>query len=1094
MIENCSLVILTALKEEFKYFSDMLNIDEYNAITKNRTKFYPFIFKCKNNNFHRGVLAFIGDMGPADAQAVTIIALTYFTPEYFITIGVSGSLDDDVKIGDVIFAINTENYEYRGKWRSDKDVEELSIDKFEFGGDTQNVDQLKDIFENFDIQSKEFMESFYNESDIFFSKIDSKTIEMLKADRLIGDKVSIHTGLVCTGNSVCASDLFKKTLKNHNRNYLAVDMETWGYAKALKRCDKPPVPIFIRCISDPADHRKKMLDKVSSGVFREFSVKNGFKIMSSLMYNDLDFSKTYDNPDDLNILHDFIIENYIDFSHDLNNFEDLTFCKAIENLFDLVGDWNDINLGLQKKLPIYHSVKTLFLQNNRNSLIIKGPNGTGKSTFLTYLYFQLRYDFESKRLDKIPIYINMKKYNRDKRFLQDEEKTQNNFLDDFKRIKILCKNEEIILIVDGIDELFSQTSRFSNFVLNYLKKSQLSSQIIGFCISDHIYHHEAQRKVTDVHFDNPQFIIEFNRMNINSDRFETLVEKFISLNNIVYEGIPVDSEDLIQKLKSFKLEYVDIFLMSIILDKLYDPIYKEIDNIHRFISMYCNDFIHGKMFVKERDALLKISKLAHSICINKSEISSAVGYETIAWELCNIHSTIRNYLIAYFTITKLCQVSEDDEEYKYFDFVYPYEINIFCKSLINQNIASQQSIYNNIQSIYNKVQPVAKAHFCYLLGRIKDQDDSLDVKGYLDEILDNELKEYKNILKSRKKKYKDEVMLLLRSIYISLVYLGHEEASENYIERIIHDEYWNSVNRGFHLQYYGDIKYDPKENLSLTDKGGDISITFRLLSERLLDRIKKHDNLDSFDIELFTLCSLSHNRFMSGNLSDDKKEVLLNIIERYLKIGSEKKLMFNYIKSVRYDLSTNEYSAFDIIDKLYSLKTKKRSGWIKRGVTNPESIADHTCFTMFLALLLIPERISEFKKKVDKNKIIKMLLIHDMAESIVGDKITDLKNIEDQKNELFWVMHFSFLGLKNEFPDCNEIRELYEDFEKRKSPEAKIAKDIDKLEPIIQAYLYHKEGYKTGLEEWKSKQRMKTNIGNLIKNRAIDYFEKNFNR
>ena len=63
------------------------------------------------------------------------------------------------------------------------------------------------------------------------------------------------------------------------------------------------------------------------------------------------------------------------------------------------------------------------------------------------------------------------------------------------------------------------------------------------------------------------------------------------------------------------------------------------------------------------------------------------------------------------------------------------------------------------------------------------------------------------------------------------------------------------------------------------------------------------------------------------------------------------------------------------------LKEIKRAGWIERGIKNSESVADHS-FMVTILCIAFP------KQEINKEKAIKMALVHDLGESEIGDLIT----------------------------------------------------------------------------------------------------------
>jgi 5'-deoxynucleotidase YfbR-like HD superfamily hydrolase len=60
------------------------------------------------------------------------------------------------------------------------------------------------------------------------------------------------------------------------------------------------------------------------------------------------------------------------------------------------------------------------------------------------------------------------------------------------------------------------------------------------------------------------------------------------------------------------------------------------------------------------------------------------------------------------------------------------------------------------------------------------------------------------------------------------------------------------------------------------------------------------------------------------------------------------------------------------------LQTTPRTGWVRSGVSRPESIADHMYRMSVLALTMAGTQ-------YDHQRLVKMAIVHDIAEAIVGD-------------------------------------------------------------------------------------------------------------
>jgi len=132
-------------------------------------------------------------------------------------------------------------------------------------------------------------------------------------------------------------------------------------------------------------------------------------------------------------------------------------------------------------------------------------------------------------------------------------------------------------------------------------------------------------------------------------------------------------------------------------------------------------------------------------------------------------------------------------------------------------------------------------------------------------------------------------------------------------------------------------------------------------------------------------------------------------------------------------------------------KKIKRTGWVREGVVEPESVAEHSFRLIVLAMTL-----GDYFE-VDKEKLIKMAIIHDLGETSTGDLVVERgivvndlnKRDKEQREEK------AISELFQEFsPDYKNIfREMIE----RKSKEALLFWQLDKLEMAMQAKEYEEE-------------------------------------
>jgi 5'-deoxynucleotidase YfbR-like HD superfamily hydrolase len=124
------------------------------------------------------------------------------------------------------------------------------------------------------------------------------------------------------------------------------------------------------------------------------------------------------------------------------------------------------------------------------------------------------------------------------------------------------------------------------------------------------------------------------------------------------------------------------------------------------------------------------------------------------------------------------------------------------------------------------------------------------------------------------------------------------------------------------------------------------------------------------------------------------------------------------------------------------LKTVTRSGWTSAG--EPESVAEHTWRLCLMAMLLYGRT-----PGIDLSRLLRMCLIHDLGEVIRGDVPAPKQQPGTSKADQ---ERADLRELTSPLPAQlrQEILELWDEYEAAASPEAKLAKGLDKLETILQ--------------------------------------------
>ena len=133
------------------------------------------------------------------------------------------------------------------------------------------------------------------------------------------------------------------------------------------------------------------------------------------------------------------------------------------------------------------------------------------------------------------------------------------------------------------------------------------------------------------------------------------------------------------------------------------------------------------------------------------------------------------------------------------------------------------------------------------------------------------------------------------------------------------------------------------------------------------------------------------------------------------------------------------------------LKNVIRTGWMDWKVQRDriESVAEHIFGVQMLAIAMK----SEFEYDIDIMKVIYMLAIHELGETVIGD-LTQFQIDKTQKEK---IEHEAVHKILSSLIDGEQIEKLFLEFDAHETPEAMFAYQCDKLECDIQCKLYDQE-------------------------------------
>ncbi len=136
------------------------------------------------------------------------------------------------------------------------------------------------------------------------------------------------------------------------------------------------------------------------------------------------------------------------------------------------------------------------------------------------------------------------------------------------------------------------------------------------------------------------------------------------------------------------------------------------------------------------------------------------------------------------------------------------------------------------------------------------------------------------------------------------------------------------------------------------------------------------------------------------------------------------------------------------------LKEEPRRGWVQRlKLSSVESVADHSYAVALLALY------EAGRRGYDVGKTLKLALVHDLEEAITGDMTpldkrgkSSFDRIQHKRSAMDTILGRMPTRTRKQF------RSIWADLLDVKSREARLVKDLDRLEMALQAAEYQRKG------------------------------------
>ncbi len=149
-----------------------------------------------------------------------------------------------------------------------------------------------------------------------------------------------------------------------------------------------------------------------------------------------------------------------------------------------------------------------------------------------------------------------------------------------------------------------------------------------------------------------------------------------------------------------------------------------------------------------------------------------------------------------------------------------------------------------------------------------------------------------------------------------------------------------------------------------------------------------------------------------------------------------------------------------LADQIVALKLLPRVGWLQRGIANAESVAEHSFGLAALALIF-----TAADDSVDRERVLAMALMHDVAEALIGDLPFSARRLigEAVKRD---AERRALIELCAPLPGGERLIRLWEEYAAGATREARLVKALDRVETLVQALAYERAGNRLLDEFW----------------------------
>jgi nucleoside phosphorylase/5'-deoxynucleotidase YfbR-like HD superfamily hydrolase len=1049
------VLLIVALPEEALAFQGNSFFPLAETETLEAFRYRKFSFLDVGDTHRVGLFLTVGEVG-SKVRDATVLFATHFRPKIVLSVGISGRVGTDARVGDIVVPAHINIYDFRSATQDDNAGGYL----FNAGGKPANVSanarsicNAPEFAEKLHLQS---LDQFCAGSKTELSSSDSGKIAGWVAEGLMSSVPRIIEGPFAVGSSVNKSQEFKRqVLLKTDRNILAVDMESGFVADAVQSLDPPPQFFSIRAISDPATAAKKDFDAVSDGAVRRWAMSSivatvGALVAQPTLYGSQagSLARPPRSDNDDGYLSDYPGQRISD-------------AATLEDF-----DRRFSNLRCDRLSTIVFSdfVEAVRRRPENGRFLVRGRGGAGKSAFLMKAKMEIGRDTSLRAL-----FLNMRNLldlarrmpHRTAVHTEISKQAQSSsWPEPVKHVvfvdELYGEDEEKQLLDELVDLLkITKPTLVFAFGVDHFEISRIASETRG---EPYVYGYVYDLEVS------------LKSIAINDDRTAAdVIDGLIRTSGT--ENVEITDRDVMQRLRALGFLYINHFVISLYLNNFRKLNFSSVRTatvfINRAMEALCSDLYGRKRpatgfdelcveaFRSWSSELAKEQVPEHRREINRRYKESFAHFPRIVQTSMIAHAVVHilsRYSSSHIDVFKKSGVDQGI----FLSIVFANDVNSAIKDLLADE-RIENLVLDAAASIYETLEPRGLSYAIYLFGRARSVKGKRRAQEFFDNasrLLIDGAPRHVGSLDTVDDEIKFE-RLARRSLYISRSLNGDRKATEAYISEVLEDPVEDRLNRGFHLEYYGDhLGTGISVKLELDDSGGAWKHTRQVIGARI-EAALVGGILNEYDriciLTYFSLVRYRHELNTLGDHRDAARAMLTSVLSSGLNLGIQ---LSAFLSGLAKSLERPTFTGIEVLLQLYVLKGLPRAGWTKRGfgaLEAVETVASHVYGAMLIADILLPI-LRPLVTDDERRQVGRLLLYHDLAESYIGDYIPT--DGETKSKEEAAVNMIAGLSMYKRMTALSSIRQQWTEYEQGQSRACRLARDFDKLDAVLQATVY----------------------------------------